>query len=100
MRVISVVSVWAVELIRLLGKRRLHPLTAECPFCHRMVRLHYNKAGRQHMFAHARALYEGSRFGEHRVAKARCVGSGKHTKFDPHPNERQCFGVPKSLLED
>jgi hypothetical protein len=65
-----------------------------------MVRLHYNKAGRRHMFAHARALYEGSRFGEHRVAKVRCVGSGKHTKFDPRPNEPQRFSVPKSLLED
>ena len=39
-------SVWLVEFIKLLGGRRLHPLNAECPICHRMVRLHYNKAGR------------------------------------------------------
>src|SRR6266576_6861149 len=49
-------SVWLIEFIKLLGGRRLHPLNAECPICHRMVRLHYNKAGRRHMFAHARVL--------------------------------------------
>jgi hypothetical protein len=38
-------------------------LNAECPICHQMVRLHYNKAGRRHLFAHvrvySRTLYEG-----------------------------------------
>jgi len=49
-------SVWLIEFIKLVGGKRLHPLNAECPICHRMVRLHYNKAGRRHMFAHARVL--------------------------------------------
>ena len=69
-----ILSVWVLEFIKLLlGGRRLHPLNAECPICHRMVRLHYNKAGRRHLFAHARAysctLYEGSRYGAHYTAK-------------------------------
>ena len=62
-----ILGVWAIEFIKLLARRRLHPLNAECPICHQMVRLHYNKAGRRHLFAHARAysrtLYEGSRYG-------------------------------------
>ena len=64
-----ILSVWVFEFIRLLGRGRLHPLNAECPICHQMVRLHYNRAGRRHLFAHAReysrALYEGSRYSAH-----------------------------------
>jgi hypothetical protein len=78
-------SVWLIELIKLLGGRRLHPLNAECPFCHRMVRLHYNKAGRRHLIAHARAysraLYQGSQYCAHYTAKMKCVGSGMLAKF-------------------
>ena len=97
-----ILSVWVLEFIKLLlGGRRLHPLNAECPICHRMVRLHYNKAGRRHLFAHARAysrtLYEGSRYGAHYTAKIKCVGSGMLAKFDPRPNESQQFKLPKSL---
>ena len=95
------ISVWLIELIKLLGKRRLYPLNAECPICHRIVRLHYNKAGRRHMFAHARAysraLYEGSHYGAHYTAKIKCIGSGMLAKFEPRPNERQHFNMPKSL---
>lgn len=95
------VAVWLFELIKLLGGRPVHPLNAECPICHRMVRLHYNKAGRRHMIAHAhtysRTLYEGSRFGAHYTAKMKCVGSGMLAKFDPRPNEPQHFNAPKSL---
>jgi hypothetical protein len=63
--------------------------------------LHYNKAGRRHLFAHARAcsrtLYEGSRYGAHYAAKIKCFGSGAPAKFDPRPNELQSFNLPKSL---
>jgi len=94
-------AVWLIEFVKLLGKRRLHPLNAECPICHRMVRLHYNKAGRRHIFAHARAysrtLYEGSRYCAHYTAKIKCVGSGMQAKFEPRPNEPQHFNAPKSL---
>jgi hypothetical protein len=95
-------SVWLIEFIKLLGGRRLHPLNAECPICRRMVRLHYNKAGRRHMFAHARAysraLYEGSHYCAHyTTAKMKCLGSGALVKFDPRPNEPQRFSAPKSL---
>jgi hypothetical protein len=80
-------SVWLIEFIKLLGGRRLHPLNAECPFCHRMVRLHYNKAGRRHLFAHARAysraLYEGSRYCAHYTAKVKCVGVSKNSRCSP-----------------
>jgi hypothetical protein len=66
-----------------------------------MVRLHYNKAGRRHLLAHARAysraLYEGSHYGEHYAAKIKCFGSGAPVKFDPRPNELQSFNLPKSL---
>ena len=69
-------SVWVVEFIKLLGRRRLHPLNAECPICHQMVRLHYNNAGRRHLLAHARAcsraLYEGSRYRAHYTANIKC----------------------------
>jgi hypothetical protein len=97
-------SVWVIEFLKLLGRQRLHPLNAECPFCHQMVRLHHNKAGRRHLFAHARAtsraLYEGSRYDAHYAAAAKCVGSGALVKFDPHPNENQRFKPPKSLEFD
>jgi len=96
-----ILFVWVLEFIKLLGRRRRHPLNAECPICHQMVRLHYNKAGRRHLFAHARAysrtLYEGSRYGAHYTAKIKCVGSGMLAKFDPRPNESQQFKLPKSL---
>ena len=95
------VFVWLIEFIKLLGRRRLHPLNAECPICHRMVRLHYNKAGRRHMLAHARAysrsLYEGSRYCAHQSAKMKCIGSGMLAKFEPHPSEVEHFNAPKSL---
>jgi hypothetical protein len=94
-------AVWLVELVKLLGTRRLHPLNAECPICYRMVRLHYNKAGRRHMFAHARAysraLYEGSRYCAHYTPKMKCIGSGMLAKFEPRPNEPEHFNPPKSL---
>ena len=76
-------SVWALELVKLVGRRRLHPLNAECPICHQMVRLHYNKAGRRHLLAHARALYEGARYGVHYHAKVRCAASDARTAFNP-----------------
>ena len=96
-----ILSVWVLEFVKLLGRRRRHPLNAECPICHRVVRLHYNKAGRRHLFAHARAysrtLYEGSRYGAHYAAEIKCLGSGMLAKFDPRPNESQQFKLPKSL---
>jgi len=96
-----ILGVWAIEFLKLLGRRRLHPLNAECPICHQMVRLHYNEAGRRHLFAHARTysrtLYEGSRYGAHYAAKMKCFGSGALAKFDPRPNELQSFNLPKSL---
>jgi hypothetical protein len=96
-------SVWVVEFFkllcgRLLGGRRLHPLRTSCPFCGQMVRLHVNKAGRRHVFAHARALYEGSRFRVHYAAKIKCPGSGVPPNFDPRPDEDQRFKLPSSLL--
>jgi hypothetical protein len=58
------------------------------------------RAGRRHLFAHARAcsrtLYEGSRYRAHYTAKIKCVGSGMLAKFDPRPNESQQFKLPKS----
>jgi hypothetical protein len=93
-------SVWALELAKLVGRRRLHPLNAECPICHQMVRLHYNKAGRRHLWEHARALYEGSRYGVHYHAKARCVASGARTAFNPSPQERQRFKLLNRILEE
>jgi hypothetical protein len=96
-----ILRVWAVEFIKLLARRRLHPLNAECPICHQMVRLHYNKAGRRHLLAHARtysrALYEGWRYGAHYEAKIKCFGSGAPATFDPRPDELQSFNLPKSL---
>ncbi len=93
-------SVWVVEFIKLATGRRLHPLVTQCPVCQQMVRLHVNKAGRRHVFAHARALYEGSRLSVHYAAKVKCVGSGSKKLFDPRPTERQRFKLPNSLLEE
>jgi len=94
-------SVWVIEFLKLLGRRRLHPVNAECPICHQMVRLHCKKAGRRHLLAHARAcsraLYEGSRYCAHYTAKIRCIGSGALARFDPRPSENQHFKAPKSL---
>jgi hypothetical protein len=94
------ISVWVVEFIKLLGGRRLHPIATHCPICQQMVRLHVDKAGRRHVFAHARGLYEGSRFGVHYAAKMKCVGSGAQTMFDPRPDEHQSFKLPRSLLDE
>ena len=93
-------SVWVIEFIKLIGGRRLYPLVAECPVCQQMVRLHVNKAGRRHVFAHTRDLYEGSRFSVHYAAKFKCVGSRSRKLFDPRPNERLRFKLPNSLLEE
>ena len=98
-------SVWVVEFFKLLGGKlpggqRLHPLRTACPICGQMVRLHADKAGRRHVFAHARALYEGSHYPVHYAANMRCLGSGVPAKFDPHPNESQQFKLPSSLIED
>jgi hypothetical protein len=95
-------SVWVFEFLKLIGRRPRYPLNAECPFCRQMVRLHYNKAGRRHLFAHARAyysraLYEGYSYGAHYSARMKCLGSGTLATFDPRPNEKQRFVPPKSL---
>jgi hypothetical protein len=97
-------SVWFVEFAKLvfaklLGDRRRHPLVTSCPICGQMVRLHVNKAGRRHVYAHARELYEGSRLSVHYAAKVKCVGSGSPKLFDPRPNEHQRFKLPNSLEE-
>jgi hypothetical protein len=92
-------SVWVVEFFKLLGGRRRHPLTAQCPICQQMVRLHVDKAGRRHVYAHARALYEGSRLSVHYAASIKCVGSGGQKRFEPRPNEHQQFKLPNSLRE-
>jgi len=92
--------VWVIEFIKLLGGRRLHPLTAQCPICGQMVRLHADKAGRRHVYAHANELYEGSRFAVHYSARMKCVGSGSAKLFNPRPNEHQRFKLPNSLLEE
>lgn len=96
-----ILSVWVAEFVKLLGRRRLHPLNAECPICHQMVRLHYNKAGRRHLFAHARAysrrLYEGAHYRAHYTTTIKCVGSGAPVKFDPRPNENERFKLPNSV---
>jgi hypothetical protein len=94
-------SVWIIEFFKLLlGGRRLNPLTTKCPICQQIVRLHVDKAGRRHVFAHARALYEGARFSAHYAAKIKCVGSDSPKLFDPRPGERQRFKLPSSLLEE
>jgi hypothetical protein len=63
--------IWVIEFTKLGARQRLHPVNAECPFCHQMVRLHYNRAGLRHLLAHAGALYEGSRYSAHYIANAR-----------------------------
>jgi hypothetical protein len=93
-------SVWLVEFAKLLGGRRLHPLVTSCPICGQKVRLHVNKAGRRHVYAHARELYEGSRLSVHYAAKVRCEGSGLVKPFDPRPNEHQRFKLPHPLLDE
>lgn len=93
-------SVWAMEFIKLLGGKRLHPVVTQCPICKQMVHLHVDKAGRRHVFRHARTLYEGSRLRVHYTAEMRCVGSGTSKMFDPRPNEPQRFKLPDILLED
>jgi len=96
-----ILVVWCTEFLKLLGGRRLHPLNAECPICHQMVRLHYNRGGRRHLLAHARAcsraLYEGSRYSAHYTARVKCGGSDVLVRFDPRPNENQHFKPPNSL---
>jgi len=92
--------VWAVEFIKFLGGRRLHPLLTQCPICQQTVRLHVNKAGRRHVFTHARSLYEGCRLCVHFVARVKCLGSGTAITFDPRPDEHQRFKLPDSLLEE
>jgi hypothetical protein len=92
--------VWVVEFIKLLGGRGVHPISTQCPICRQTVRLHVNKAGRRHVYAHARGLYEGSRFHAHHVAKIKCLGSDTLMIFDPRPNEDQRFKLPASLLEE
>jgi hypothetical protein len=89
--------VWIVEFFKLFSGRRLHPLSTECPICRQMVRLHADKGGRRHMYAHARSLYEGSRFYAHYVARRKCPGSSSLAIFDPRPNERQRFKLPDAL---
>ena len=93
-------SVWAVEFLKLLIGRRLHPLRTQCPFCQQSVHLHINKAGRRHVFAHARGLYEGCRLCQHYVGKLKCLGSGTLMIFDPRPEGHQRFKLPDSLLEN
>ena len=91
--------VWVVEFIKLLVGRRIHPLLTQCPICQQTVHLHVNRAGRRHVFAHARGLYEGCRLCKHYVGKIKCLGSGALMLFDPRPNEHQRFKLPDSLLE-
>jgi len=52
------------------------------------------------VLAHARSLYEGSRFDVHYAAKIRCVGSGTPKVFHPRPNESQHFKLPDTLAEE
>jgi hypothetical protein len=91
--------VWIRESIKLLGGRRPHPLMARCPICQQSVRLHVNKAGRRHLVAHARGLYQDCRFRVHYVANNKCNGSGTSIMFDPRPNEHWRFKLPDILLE-
>jgi hypothetical protein len=92
--------VWVIEFLKLVAGRRLHPLTTQCPICRQMVRLHVNRAGRRHVFAHARALYEDSRLSVHYAANMKCVGSDSPARFDPRPNEHQRFNLPRRLLDE
>jgi hypothetical protein len=94
----QLLSLWVQEAMKLLGGRRLHPLTTRCPICSQSVRLHVNKAGRRHVLKHARALYEGARLDVHHVANVKCVGSKRVKVFDPRPGEQQRFKLPESPL--
>ncbi len=91
--------VWVAEFVKLFGARRVHPLLTQCPICQQTVHLHVNKAGRRHVFAHARGLYEGCRFCVHFVGSIKCLGSGMLIVFDPRPNEKQRFKLPDPLVE-
>jgi hypothetical protein len=64
-------GVWVAEFFKLLGGRRLHPLTTQCPICQQMVLLHVNKAGRRHVFAHARPRWQIVRL---KATPARFIG--------------------------
>jgi hypothetical protein len=96
----QLISVWVRELLKVLSRRRLHPLSTQCPICRQSVSLHVDKAGRRHVLGHARAVYEGARLGVHHVAKVECVGSRSVKVFDPRPGERQRFKLPDILLRD
>ena len=91
--------VWVAEFVKLSGGRRVHPLLTQCPICQRTVQLHVNKAGRRHVFAHVRGLYEGCRLCVHFVGSIKCLGSGMSIAFDPRPNEKQRFKLPDPLVE-
>ena len=93
------VSVWLAEFLKLVARRRRHPVMTQCPICQQTVRLHVNQAGRQHMYAHARSLFEGARFDVHYAAEIKCTGSGRPAMFDPRPNEHQRFKLPEGLRE-
>jgi hypothetical protein len=93
------VSVWLAEFVKLIARRRRHPVTTQCPICQQTVHLHVNRAGREHIYGHARALFEGARFGVHYSAEARCDGSGRLAMFDPRPNEHQRFNLPEGLRD-
>ena len=91
-------SVWVFEFLKLIGRRPLYPLNAECPICRQMVRMHYNKAGRRHLFAHARAysraLYEGYRYGAHYSAKMKCASeSGTLARIMPSRVSKARYGL-------
>lgn len=92
-------SVWVVEFIKFIGRRRLYPLLTRCPVCQQLVRLHVNKAGRRHVFAHASELYDGARLSVHYAANYKCIGSGRRKLFNPRPNECQRFRLPNPLIE-
>jgi hypothetical protein len=68
-------SVWVVKFIKLLVGRRPHPLLTQCPICQQTVHLHVNRAGRRHVFAHARGLYEGCRLCKRYVGKIKCLAA-------------------------
>ncbi len=92
--------VWIVEFIKLVGGRKLHPLLTQCPICQQTVRLHVNEAGRRHVFAHARGLYDGCQLCVHYASRIKCLGSGALMIFDPRPDEHQRFKLPGSLLKE
>jgi hypothetical protein len=93
----QLLSLWVRESLKILGRRRLHPLTTQCPICRQSVRLHVNKAGRRHVLGHARAVYEGASLDVHHVAEVKCIGSKSVKVFDPRPGEQQRFKLPPRL---